>query len=278
MINSVTRIVGTALASLLLQSLPAAAQTTAADAAKPASFAGTWTLGLIGDHVIPTGLVLEQNGTALKGTYIFMGREFAFAGEVTGKSFSLKGTSPQLGFAPASHGGGASAPPQNAAQAAASFDVQKAKIIDTTIAGTMNDDGTMAGNMDVKLDEGRSGRIKWTAERLKARPTTSSSTAPTIDLNGDWKMNVVEAQLHMDVALKLEGSKVTGTAKSDHLGVMKLEGTYTNGALTFAATGGNTGADARIEFSGKAKADGTLAGDLKSQMGSMTWSAERVKK
>ena len=67
-------------------------------APKPASIAGTWNLGLMGgDHVIPVALVLEQDGATLKGTYIFMGREFAFAGNVTGNTFTLNGTSPLLG-------------------------------------------------------------------------------------------------------------------------------------------------------------------------------------
>jgi hypothetical protein len=279
--NSVARSIGIAVFALgCAAAIPRSAD--AQTAPKPASMAGTWNMGLIGDHVIPVALVLEQDDAVLKGTYIFMGREFAFAGTVDGNSFTLKGTSPLLGrpgqqpqhtgSAPA----GAAAP--SPASAAAAFDVRTATVVETTITGSLSDDGAMAGNVDVKIEEGKTGRIKWTAERLKVRPVPSVAAGPSIDLNGNWKMSINEAQLHMDVTLKQEGTKVTGTATSEHLGTMNLEGTYANGTVSFVTTGSVSGQDVKIEYSGKTKADGTLAGDLTSQMGAMTWSAERVKK
>lgn len=282
MTNSLVRSIGIAVVAMGCSvAVPAVA--AAQTAPKPASLAGTWNMGLIGDHVIPVALVLEQDGAALKGTYIFMGREFAFTGAVTGKTFTLTGTGPLLGRVgqqPPQHGGAApaAAPAQTPAQPPAGFDVKKVAVVDTTITGSLNDDGGMAGNVDLKMEEGKTGRIKWTAERLKARPVASAAAGPSIDLNGAWNMSINEAQIHMDVTFKQDGPKVTGTATSEHLGAMKLEGTYANGTLTFVAIGSMGGQEVKIEYSGNAKADGTLAGDLKSQMGGMSWTAARVKK
>jgi hypothetical protein len=91
-------------------------------------------------------------------------------------------------------------------------------------------------------------------------------------------MRIVEAQLDLAVELKQDGSKVTGTATSEHLGVMAVDGTVANGTLSFVATGAVSGQDVKIEFSGKSGKDGALFGDLTSQMGAMTWTATRVRK
>jgi len=283
MTNSVVRSIGMALFTVgCAAAIPTLA--TAQTSTKPASLAGTWNMGLIGDHVIPVALVLEQDGAALKGTYIFMGREFAFAGAVDGNTFTLKGTSPLLGRPgqPSQHTGPAptGAAASNPAQAAAAFDVKKATVVDTTITGSLNDDGAMAGNVDVKIEEDKTGRIKWTAERLRERKVTNEPavSSANVDMTGAWTMAVVEAQIQMALDMKQVGSKVTGTASSDHLGTMKLDGTLANGTLTFIATGSNAGQDVRLEFSGKLKTDNTFAGDLTSPMGSMTWTLARAKK
>src|SRR4051812_27729733 len=42
--------------------------TGAAAQNKAESLTGTWNMGLQGDHVIPTALVLSQDGTAVTGT------------------------------------------------------------------------------------------------------------------------------------------------------------------------------------------------------------------
>lgn len=253
----------------------AAAQTPS----KPASITGTWNMGLIGDHVIPTALVVEQTGTKLKATYIFMGKEFPFTGEVTGATFTLTGQSPLLGSRPAEHGAAAPASKPAPNGPPAGFNVNTAPVVDTTIVGTINDDGTLAGDMNVKMDETRKGRIKWTAERLKARPVASTSApAASVDLNGDWKMMLNEAQVHVDVTFKVAEGKITGTGNSDHLGVLKIDGTYANGVMAFTAKGSANGQPVDLEYTGKAKADGSIGGDVKTAMGAMTWTAERVKK
>ncbi len=253
--------------------IPAAAG--AQSQTKPASLAGTWNMSLIGDHVIPVALVLEQDGNALKGVFIMMGKDFPVTGEVAGSKFTLKGKGPAFGRAPAPTRGAAApatpAGPQHASPTAESADM--------TINGTADADGALAGEMLSKFEE-RTGSIKWTAERLKERKVPSQAAAPTasVDMTGKWTLSVVEAQLQIAVDLKHAGNKVTGTATSDHLGAMALEGTLADGVLKFATTGSSGGQDVRIEYTGKYKSDGTFAGDLSSPMGAMTWTLAQVKK
>lgn len=245
-----------AAASLIAAPRAAAAQTAGA----PASVAGTWNMGLVGDHVIPVALVLEQDGGALTGTFILMGKDFPLTGTVAGRTLTLTGKGPAFGRPGGDH---------NAADAAAP---------DMTITGELNDDGGLAGDVALKMSES-TRRIKWTAERLKERKLPASQAASAdMNITGAWKMTVVEAQLQMEVALTQTGTKITGSAMSDHLGRMTIEGTFANGTLSFVTVGTVSGEEVRIECSGKYLANGTLAGDLASQMGAMTWTAERVKK
>lgn len=249
---------------------PAAAQA----AATPASMTGTWTVSLIGDHVIPVALVLEQNGPALKGVFIMMGKEFPVTGETTGTTFTVSGKGPAFGRGNDHAAGAAAAPPAGPQRPGPA-----AELADMTINGTADGDGGYAGEFISKMGDRRAS-MKWTAERLKERkaaaPAAASSAAG--DVTGGWKMTIPEAQLQVDVELKMDGTKVTGSATSDHLGAMKLEGSLVNGTLTFVTTGSAGGQEIRIEYSGKYTAAGTFAGDLTSQMGPMTWTLARVKK
>jgi len=244
-----------------------------------ASLAGTWNMSLIGDHVIPVALVLEQNGTALKGTFIMMGKDFPVTGELTGGKFTLKGKGPAFGRPAGDHAAGAAAAgaptPANGPQRA----TPTAGLADMTINGTVNADGDLAGEMLTKMEE-RTGTIKWTAERLKERkvPTEAGASTAAVDTTGKWTLSVVEAQLQIAVELKQTGNKITGTATSDHLGTMKLDGTLANGVLKFTTVGSNAGQEIKIDYTGKYRADGTFSGDLASEMGAMTWSMAQVKK
>lgn len=262
---------------------PAAAAAQAAD--KPASLTGTWNMSLIGDHVIPVALVLEQSGTALKGTFILMGKDFPLTGEIVGGKVTLTGKGPAFGR-PAKAGAtdhdtavAATSPKAPVQVAGPQAPGANMALADMTISGTTDADGGMAGNILMKFGEG-TGTIKWSAERLKERklPETQAVSSSDVNTTGNWNMTIPEAQLHLDLELKQEGSKVTGVAKSDHLGVLKVDGTFLSGTLSFSAVGSAGGQDVRIEFSGKYTKGGTFAGDLTSQMGAMTWTAERVKK
>lgn len=245
---------------------------------KAAPLTGTWTMGLIGDHVIPTALVLDQKGNALTGTFIFMGKDFPVTGDVVDGKITLKGKGPAFGVRSGHEAGvAAGAGPRTAVASPAGAGAPQ--LADMTISGTLDADGAMAGTLATKMAEG-TGMIKWSAERLKERkvPQSGAAVAAGTTIAGDWKMSIVEAQQTLDTVFKQDGNKITGVAKNDHLGSLAIEGTFASGTLSFVASGMVSGQPVRIEFTGKYSNSGTFAGDAQSQMGPMTWTAERVKK
>ena len=263
--------------------VPAAASAQTHD--KPVSLTGTWNMSLIGDHVIPVALVLEQTGTALKGTFTLMSKDFPLTGEVVGGKVTLTGKGPAFGrpskSTPTDHQVAvAAATPKAPVQVAGpQAPGLPAALADMTISGLLDADGAMAGNILMSYGTG-TGTIKWSAERFTERkvPTSQAVSTDGVSLTGRWKMTVNEAQVTLDVELKQIGSEVTGTANNEHLGAMTLKGTLANGMFNFVTTGSNAGQEMKLEYTGKYKADGTFAGDMTSPMGAMTWTAERVKK
>ena len=77
----------------------------------------------------------------------------------------------------------------------------------------------------------------------------------------------------MGMALEQEGKTVTGSFASPH-GELALAGEFADGTLTLATKNAD---GPQITFNAKLKENGTLAGYLSSEMGDMTWTAERVK-
>jgi hypothetical protein len=105
---------------------------------EPTTLTGDWTLSLIGDHVMRSGLVLEQSGTKLVGTMFLMGKEAAAEGEFVDGVFTLS----------------VKAEMRDAEGHAAPL----------KFVGKMQEDGTLAGDLDTPR-----GKHSWTAERLKKR-------------------------------------------------------------------------------------------------------------
>jgi hypothetical protein len=107
--------------------------------ADPPSLSGAWNLSLSGgDHVVPVGLELTQDGTKLTGTLMLMGNEVPIEGEFADGKLSL---------------------------------ACKAKVMDRSghetdlkITGVLKEDGTLAGELTSPH-----GELQWTAERLKKR-------------------------------------------------------------------------------------------------------------
>ena len=102
-------------------------------------------MGLQGDHVIPTALVLKQDKTKLTGTIALPTQnagqriEVELSGEITEGAFKISGAV------------------ENATEP-------------TTIAisGSLKDDGSLEGTLAMK-SHGRDHNLPWTAERLKER-------------------------------------------------------------------------------------------------------------
>lgn len=109
-------------------------------AAPAADISGTWNMGLQGDHVIPTALVLKQDGTSLTGTIAVPVRvgervEVPLAGEFNGVALKLSGK----------------------------LETAKEPMA-IEIAGELKEDGSMEGTL---VTHGHN--LTWTAERLKER-------------------------------------------------------------------------------------------------------------
>jgi hypothetical protein len=100
------------------------------------------------------------------------------------------------------------------------------------------------------------------------------SAAPSV--TGTWTV-MVEGSPHgnmsASLALKQDGTKVTGTFSTDHTPDMAVSGAFVDGELKIetAADG-----DHKITLTAKLKDDGSLAGYLSSRMGDMKWTASRV--
>jgi hypothetical protein len=95
------------------------------------------------------------------------------------------------------------------------------------------------------------------------------------DVSGTWTMNVVggpHGAATMQLVLKQEGAKVSGTFASGHGADMEVKGQFANGSLEIETSGG----DHKVTLDAKLKDDGTLAGTLSSTVGDMRWTASRV--
>ena len=105
---------------------------------EPTNLTGDWTLSLIGDHVMRSGLVLEQTGTKLTGTILLMGKEAPVDGEFVDGLVTLTVKAEMR------DGDGHGVPMK--------------------LTGKVEEDGTLAGDLQTPR-----GTVQWTAERLKKR-------------------------------------------------------------------------------------------------------------
>jgi hypothetical protein len=114
-------------------------------AADPKTVTGTWNMGIQGDHVIPTALVLKQDDRKLTGTIALptqnVGQrvEVELSGEIADGAFKLAGTV------------------DNATEPTS-----------LNITGSLKDDGSLEGTLAMR-NHGRDHNLPWTAERLKER-------------------------------------------------------------------------------------------------------------
>jgi hypothetical protein len=111
---------------------------------------GTWNMGLQGGHVIPTALVLTQEGTSLTGTIVLPTQdpnkqvEVTLRGDIADGVFKLTG----------------------AVETVENADVENARKPTTlTIDGKILEDGTLEGELDLPGH----AHLRWSAERLKNR-------------------------------------------------------------------------------------------------------------
>lgn len=117
--------------------------------------------------------------------------------------------------------------------------------------------------------------VVTTAVALAAQTSTpKKNEAP--GLTGKWTMTLQTSEGSMTLALTLKQDRnaVTGVWSTPHDTDVPLEGEFKDGALTLASPETH---EMQVSFTGKLKADGSLAGTLSSAMGDMTWTAKRAK-
>lgn len=116
-----------------------------AAAAETPTVTGTWNMGLQGDHVIPTALVLKQQDKKVTGTIALPTQqngkrvEVELTGDFVDGALTLSGTV------------------ENATEPT-----------NIAITGKLLDDGSLEGTIAVRLHS-RDHNLPWTAERLKER-------------------------------------------------------------------------------------------------------------
>jgi hypothetical protein len=93
-------------------------------------------------------------------------------------------------------------------------------------------------------------------------------------VGGSWTFASHGISLHL--VLSQEGNNITGTLDSPHGGVFHLTGEFVDGTLTL--TGVSEGGDLAIQISckGTLQSDGSLAGNMTSNVGDMAWTAVRT--
>jgi hypothetical protein len=110
---------------------------------------------------------------------------------------------------------------------------------------------------------------------MAPRAAAQSTPKPAPTVAGKWNvaLETPHGKVTMNLELKLEGKKVTGTLRTEQQGPFPLAGECAEGKLTFAVT--EDGAD--LSFAGRWKDADTILGVLSNQHGDLTGIATRVK-
>jgi hypothetical protein len=104
--------------------------------------------------------------------------------------------------------------------------------------------------------------------------SVSILTAEEKSIAGSWTLHA--EGYTMSMALTQKGTAIEGTLDSPH-GPMPLKGEFVDGRLKLSGAGENVH-HLEVTLTGTMKSDGTLAGDLTSNVGDMSWTAVRESK
>lgn len=232
----------------------------------PEGLTGTWTMSLIGDHVIPLGLALKQDGAALTGTLTMMGKDVPIKGELKNGALTFTGAATMM---MRDHATGAES-------GAPASSVPQMKFI-----GVVQPDGTLAGEMAAPR-----GPMKWTADRLKERAVTAA-TAPQdsgalATFAGSWNVSVIADHVTpVGLLIQTEGGGAKGTLTlmgSD----VPLAAEFSGGVLTFtgeftAEVSARSGMKGALKVTAKMKDDGSIEGEFSMAHGTFPLTGERLK-
>jgi hypothetical protein len=250
------------VAFTLILSVPHCSHTVLAQsaAATATGVAGSWKVSLHGQHIIPVGMELEQDGRKVTGTLMLWNGDVTLDGELVDGTMKVSGRLEPTDGTPAG---------------------------DRTVTATLLPNGTLEGTFG-----GDHGQIKLTAERFTDRPTrraaiasapaapTAPSTAPAIEpaaFAGRWRLTVGDgaSARAMELELVVDGSAISGTLKSDHAGPLAIQSSrFAGGTLKFGVP---MGPDATVDFTATLKGHGALIGNITGPMGPMTFTGERAR-
>jgi hypothetical protein len=101
--------------------------------------------------------------------------------------------------------------------------------------------------------------------------TATSLYAKPKSVAGMWTLVVTE-QGSYPMVLEQKGKTVSGSIDGPH-GLIQLKGEFTNGQLKVDGTSQAI----QLSATGSLKSDGSLAGNMKSNVGDMAWTAIRAK-
>jgi hypothetical protein len=247
----------------LILSIPHCPHTAYAQSASAsaAGVAGSWKVSLHGQHIIPVGMELKQDGRKVTGTLMLWNGDVALDGDLVDGTMKVSGRLEPTDGTPAG---------------------------DRVVTATLLANGTLEGTFG-----GDHGQIKLTAERFTDRPTRRAATAPTVPpavappnapamtdpapFAGRWRLTVGDGAnaRAMELEIVVDGSAINGTLKSDHAGPLAIQnGRFADGTLTFGVP---MGAGATVDFAATLKGHGALAGNISGAMGQMTFTGERAR-
>ena len=182
--------------TLLAQSAPTAAP----------DVAGSWKVSLHGQHIIPVGMELKQDGRKVTGTLMLWNGDVALDGELVDGTMKVSGRLEPTDGTPAG---------------------------DRIVSATLLPNGTLEGTFGFEH-----GQIKLTAERFTDRsarrgatasgaapaPTPASITDPG-PFAGKWRLTIGEgaSARSMDLELVVDGKAITGTVTTDHAGPLPIQ-------------------------------------------------------
>lgn len=155
----------------------------------------------------------------------------------------------------------------------------KTAVVKEVAAVKLTAQGGTAGYEKLKklLERGKKYHEQWEAyekakkEKKPARPTTPPPAAPTDPLTGTWKGTLKDPARNMTaefiMEIKLEGSKVTGTIKTQFTGGREepVEGTFQDGELKFEQTWEDVQVVVIFRVAGKDHLEGTWKTEIAGQ-------------
>ena len=228
----------------------------------PASVSGSWKVSLHGQHIIPVGMELKQDGQKVTGTLMLWNGDVALDGELVDGVMKVSGRLEPTDGTPAG---------------------------DRVVSATLLPNGTLEGNFSSDH-----GQIKLTAERFTDRPArrgasaaaagpapapapASASVTDPAPFAGKWKLTIGEgtSARAMDLELAVDGKAITGTVTTDHAGPLQIQNArFADGRVMFGVP---MGASATVDFTATLKGHGALSGNISGPMGAMTFTGERAR-